>query len=152
VSAFVVFGFAVQLLLLAFFAAHLWRPTRAATFGHLVYAMGLLALGLAIAFVIERQPWHLVLAFVLYLAWSAVGATVDVIWPVEWRSPPRWSILVPYGALLIAALVALWIPLWWVDRRLWVGFGLLYAAHTILNVAAHHGTPTPQGGTRPGRA
>ena len=45
----------------------------------------------------------------------------------------------PYALLLIAALLAFWIPLWWVDRRLWVAFGVLYAAHTTLNVLSHRG-------------
>lgn len=135
--AFIVFGFASQILLLGFFATHLWRPAFEARLGRLVYGMGLVAVVLAAAFVAQAQPWYLVLAFVLYGAWSALGALVDVFRPIAWREPPRLSIVVPYAALLMAALLALWVPLWWEDRLLWVAFGLLYAAHTVLNLASH---------------
>ena len=141
-QAFTVFGFACQLLLLGFFAAHLWQPADEALLGRLVYGMGLVALVLAVAFIAQGQPWYLVLALVLYAAWSALGAFVDIVRPIAWREPPRLSILIPFAVLLTAALLALWVPLWWVDRRLWVAFGLLYAAHTMLNLASHRAART----------
>lgn len=135
--AFVLFGFASQVLLLGFFAAHLWRPASEAWLGRLAYGMGLVAVVLGVAFVAQSQPWHLVLAFVLYAAWSALGTVVDIVRPTPWREPARLSILIPYAALLMAALLAFWVPLWWVDRGLWIAFGLLYAAHTSLNLLSH---------------
>ena len=57
--------------------------------------------------------------------------------PISWRQPPRWGILVPYAALLVAALIALWVPRWYVDRVLWIAFGLLSAGHTALNITSH---------------
>jgi hypothetical protein len=140
--AFTVFGFASQVLLLGFFAAHLWRPADEARLGRLVYGMGLVALLLGAAFVAQGQPWYLVLAFALYAAWSTLGALVDIVRPIAWREPPRLSILVPYAALLTAALLAFWMPLRWVDQRLWIAFGLLYAAHTTLNLASHRAART----------
>ena len=140
--AFTVFGFACQLLLLGFFAAHLWRPADEMRLGRLVYGMGPIALVLAVAFIAQGQPWYLVLALVLYAAWSALGAFVDIVRPIAWREPPRLSILIPFAVLLTAALLALWVPLWWVDRGLWVAFGLLYAAHTMLNLASHRAART----------
>lgn len=137
----IVFGFTCQALLLAFFAAHRWRPAAESTIGRLVYGLGALALALAVSFAIADQPWYLVLAFGLYAAWAGLGAYIDIIRPVPWRQPPRWSILLPYAGLLITALLAFWMPLWWVDRRLWVAFGILYAAHTTLNIASHRGAP-----------
>jgi hypothetical protein len=92
---------------------------------------------LAVAFAAAGQPWYLVLAFGLYAAWAALGAYIDIVRPIPWRRPPRWGILLPYAGLLVTALLAFWIPLWWVDRGLWVAFGVLYAAHTTLNVLAH---------------
>lgn len=147
--AFVVFGFASQVLLLGFFAAHLWRPALETPLGRLVYLMGAVAVVLALAFGVDGQPWYLVIAFVLYAIWSGLGAMVDLVRPVRWREPPRWSIVIPYAALLMAALVAMWVPLWWVDRALWVAFGILYAAHTTLNVLSHRAARTPPRGTHP---
>ncbi len=140
---FVLFGFAVQVLLVVFFAAHLWRPAIEGPVGRLVYGMGVVAVILAIASLPASQPWFVPMAFLLYAAWSALGAWVDLVRPFPWRQPPRWSIVLPYAALLVASLLAFWVPLWWVDRALWLAFGILYAVHTTLNVIAHRGTPSP---------
>jgi hypothetical protein len=137
VVAFVVFGFVSQLLLLAFFAAYLWRPARAGRIGSVVYGFGLLGAVVAIALLVNGQPWSLALGPALFALWSAFGLEIDVVRPIAWRSPPRWAILLPYAGLLMAALIALWVPLWFVDRALWVAFGILYAAHTTLNVYTH---------------
>ena len=148
--AFVVFGFAVQILLVAFFAAHLWRPAQEGLLGNIVYGMGLLALVLAVAFVADGQPWYLAFAFVMYAAWAALGSLIDVFRPIQWREPPRLSILVPYAVLLTIALLAFWIPLWAVDRALWLAFGALYAVHTTLNLASHRAARTRSGGSSAG--
>lgn len=144
--AFIAFGFAVEILLVAFFAAHLWRPAREGWLGGVAYGMGLLALVLAVAFIADGQPWYLALAFVLYAAWAALGSVVDIFRPIPWREPARLSILVPYAVLLTLALLAFWIPLWSVDRALWLAFGALYAVHTTLNLASHRVARTGSGG------
>jgi hypothetical protein len=135
----IVFGFGCQLALLAFFAAHRWWPTHEWALGRLVYALGIPAALLAMALAIAGTAFPWAFALALYAAWAALGAWLDLIRPIPWRDPPRWSILVPYARLLIAALLAFWIPLWWVDRRLWVAFGVLYAAHMTLNILSHRG-------------
>ena len=150
--AFVVFGFGVQFLLLAFFASHLWRWGIEGLLGRLVYGMGLVAVVLAIGFVVAGHPWYLAIAFVLYAVWSGFGAWVDIVRPISWRQPPRLSIVMPYATLLIASLLAFWIPLWWVDRALWVAFGVLYAAHTTLNVISHRVPPSTRSGSPSGRS
>ena len=60
------------------------------------------------------------------------------------RLPPkyrwdRWSIFIPYVALLTAAQIGMWVSLWYVDLRLWISFGILYAIHTTLNISSHVG-------------
>jgi len=135
--AFVVFALASQVLLIAFFASHLLRSSVEAVVGRLVYALGALALLLAAAFAVAGAPWYHVLAFVLYAAWAAFGASVDLIRPTQWREPQRWGIVVPYVFLLVAALFALWIPLWYIDWNAWLAFGSLYAIHTVMNLASH---------------
>ncbi len=137
----IVFGFTCQIALVAFFAAHRWRPSAEGALGGLVYGLGAVAFVCAVALAITGQPWNLVLAFGLYAAWAALGAWIDIVRPIPWRQPPRLTILLPYAGLLIGALLAFWIPLWWVDRRLWIAFGVLYAIHTILNLASHRGAP-----------
>lgn len=140
-TAFIVFGFASQLALLAFFASHLAKSPLEAPLGRVVYGLGLVALGLGGWLVLTGEPWHLALACGLYVAWAALGTWFDLVRPIQWREPPRWAVLAPYAALLVTALLAFWVPLWWVDRRLWFVFGVLYAAHTTLNALSHRGTP-----------
>jgi hypothetical protein len=142
-APFVVFGFVSQLFLVAFFAAHLWRPADEGRLGRLVYGMGIVALVLGAAYLAEGQAWNLVLAFALYAAWSALGVLIDVIRPIEWREPPRLSILVPYATLLTLALLAFWVPLWWVHPLLWIAFAVLYVLHTALNLFSHRAARSP---------
>jgi len=149
VTVFVVFGFTCQFLLLAFFVAHLRRSALEGAFASVVYGLGLAAAVLAVASGAAGEPWWMVLAFALYAIWAAFGAVIDVIRPIPWRQPPRWTILVPYAVLLMAALLAFWVPLWWVDRALWVAFGVLYAAHLTLNIASHRAAGSPRGGPTP---
>jgi hypothetical protein len=138
-TAFVIFAFASQVLLVAFFAARRWQPARAPLLGRLVYGLGLVAAVLSLYLLIDRHDWLIAAAPLPYAAWSALGWVLDVRRPVEWRQPVRWSILVPYVGLLVGALVALWVPLWWVGFEAWLAFGLLFAVQTILNIAGHVG-------------
>jgi len=132
-----VFGFIAQVALLGFFAAYRWVPAWAPGFGLLVYALGVPAALFAVTSPLLGLAWPAVAALGLYAAWSVFGAWIDVIRPIAWRVPPRWPILVPYALLLTASLLCFWVPLWFVDRALWVVFGLLYATHTTLNAASH---------------
>jgi hypothetical protein len=144
--AFVFFALATQALLLAFFAARRWRPGLSAPLGALAYGTGAVGFALAIGLAATGISWTYVVGPVLYAAWSLFGAVVDLIRPIEWRRPVRLSVLLPYVALLIVALFALWIPLWYVDLAYWALFGVLYAAHTTLNIGSHFGSGgLPQG-------
>ena len=104
-SAFIVFAFASQLALVAFFATLGRRPDLSTIAGRVVYALGVVAAALAIVLAIDGQPWYLVVALGLYAAWSALGTWIDIVHPIGWRVPPRWSIFIPYVALLTAAQI-----------------------------------------------
>jgi hypothetical protein len=139
VPAFVTFALATQLALVGFFAAYVWAPRLADVLGRIVYGLGIVAALLAVFLALDAQPSGLLVGPVLYASWAAFGAWVDLIRPIGWRVPPRWSVLVPYVVLLTAALFALWIPLWSLDPVLWIAFGVLYAIHTTLNLSTHVG-------------
>jgi hypothetical protein len=53
---------------------------------------------------------------------------VDYIWPVEFRSPMRYGILVPYLVLFFGSILLMGLPMYRLDRRLW----LVTVATTVL--------------------
>lgn len=116
-NVFVAFALTVNGLLVLNFAARRWRPQLERRWGWLVYAMGLPAVLLALTAWAGARPWYYGLACLLYAAWSAFGYSVDIVWPVSWRNPPRWPVFLPYASLYVASLIALWVPLWF------IGFG-----------------------------
>jgi hypothetical protein len=136
-DVYAVFALATQVLLVAFFAAHLLKSGAEAALGKAVYGSGGLAVPIAIWLAVAGAPWQYVATIFLYAIWSAFGATVDIVRPVQWREPPRWQIVIPYAVLLMAALLSLWINLWYVSLSAWVAFGVLYGLHTVLNLGAH---------------
>ncbi|MDP1876389.1 MAG: hypothetical protein Q8M17_02355 [Actinomycetota bacterium] len=44
---------------------------------------------------------------------------VDYVRPVEFRAPPRPSILIPYPVLCFGSIVLMGIPMFCLDRSLW---------------------------------
>jgi D-alanyl-D-alanine carboxypeptidase len=139
---FVVFGFLVQVLLVVDFTARLWRPMLERRYGWLIYALGLPAAVTVAFLLLNGAPWYEPLAFGLFTAWTAFGATVDYLRPVPWRTPPFWPVFLPYVGLFMAGLFAFWIPLWYVGIEVWAAFGILYLLHTTLNIASHRRSRT----------
>ena len=45
---------------------------------------------------------------------------VEYIWPVEFRSPARYEILVPYLVLFFGSILLMGLPMFRMDRRLWL--------------------------------
>jgi hypothetical protein len=45
---------------------------------------------------------------------------VDYVWPLEFRSPMRTSILVPYLLLYFGAILLMGLAIFRMDRRLWL--------------------------------
>jgi len=45
---------------------------------------------------------------------------VDYVRPVEFRSPPRNDILAPYLALFFSAILLMGLPMFRLDRALWL--------------------------------
>jgi hypothetical protein len=136
-TLFVVFAFVVQVLLLFNFAARNWRPALERKYGWVIYALGIVGVLLAIVFALGGQPWYVVLAPLLYALWAGFGFYVDVYRRIEWRNPPRWTVLVPYVLLFMASQFAFWIPLWYVGLGFWAAYAVLYFLNTALNIYSH---------------
>lgn len=134
---FVAFAFGVQVLLVLNFAARNWRPQLELKYGWVIYALGIVALLLAVVFAVSGQPWCTVLAFLLHAAWAGFGFYVDTYRRIEWRNPLRLPVLIPYVFLFIASQFAFWIPLWYVGLNHWAAYGVFYSVNTALNWFSH---------------
>ena len=137
VTLFIAFGIGTQACLVAFFAARRWAPGLAERFGWLAYAGAMLGMPLGAWLVASDQAEGLWVGPVLLGAWAVFGTVVDLWHRVEWRTPIRWSVLVPYVALYLGAQMFLWWPLWDIQRGAWLCFLVLFTANTALNLRGH---------------
>lgn len=140
--AFAAFGIASQAVLVLFFAARRWRPQMAERYGWMAYAFAGLGLPLGVRLIVAGQSWRLFVGPLLLALWAALGAAVDLWWRIEWRTPIRWGVFVPYVALYFWAQMFLWWPLWDLSRVAWAGFSVLFVANTALNIQGHFGGDT----------
>ena len=86
------------------------------------YVMIVLAIPTALALVAfgrARTSWRQWCGSAIYLAFISFMVVVDYAWPVEFRSPMRYSILVPYLVLFFGSILLMGLPMFRMDRRLW---------------------------------
>ena len=142
---FVVWAFAFQAILIAHFALRKWSFERYThRYGWLVYAMSIPALAVSVLLLLGGMPWSLWLGGFIYLVWAVFGYLVEYVKGIQWRNPPRWSILGPYVVLYLATIMFYWWPLGLISRPLWYLYGLLFLVSTVLNLTSHRG-PGEQG-------
>ena len=96
--------------------------------GYVMIALAVPATLALVAFGRARAGWRLWAGPAVYLAFVALLVVVDYIWPVEFRSPMRYSILVPYLLLFFGAILLMGLPMFRLDRQLW----LVTVATTVL--------------------
>jgi hypothetical protein len=88
--------------------------------GYVMIALAVPAAAALIAFVRIRAGWLYWAGPSLYLAFVALMVVVDYIAPVEFRSPPHYSILVPYLVLFFGSILLMGLPMFRVNRGLWL--------------------------------
>ncbi len=95
------------------------------------YVIVLLAIPAAVALVVflrARAGWLFWAGPALYLVFVGFMIVVEYVWPVEFRNPMRPDILVPYLVLFFGSILLMGLPMFRLDRRLW----LVTVATTIL--------------------
>jgi hypothetical protein len=138
VLLFTAFGLTSQFVLVAFFAARRWAPSRADALGRAAYAFGALGLPLGVWLLLDGQSYRLFGGPLLLAVWAALGATVDLWRPRSWRGPRvDWGVMAPYVGLYFFAQMFLWWPLWDFARAAWAVFAVLFAVNTALNLRGH---------------
>ena len=88
-------------------------------------ALGLLIAALAIpatialvGFLRAGNPWWIGLA--VFDAFVVLMLVVDYLRPVQWRHPAKPAILVPYLVLFFGSILLMGIPMYYLNRGLWL--------------------------------
>lgn len=140
-TAYVLFAFFLQVVLIIHFAVRRRSLATAVRYGPLVYALGIPAVLLSLWQASAGEPWYLWLAGVLFGLFALFGYSVEYVWRINWRSPIVWPVFIPYIALYLAAICFYWWPLATLDRVLWVAYSGLFAISTVLNIVSHQKAP-----------
>jgi hypothetical protein len=113
---------AVNVLQAAGFLSRVYTGSR--TINHLLgYAIVTLAIPSTVAlvaFVRTKAGWRQWIGLVVFLAFIVLMVVVEDVWVVEFRSPMRYDILVPYLLLFFGAILLMGLPMFHMDRRLWL--------------------------------
>ena len=135
---------AVNLLQAAGFLSRM--PTGSLAVNHL---LGRVMIGLAIpaivalvAFVRAGAGWRHWIGPGVYLAFVALMIVVEYVWRVEFRSPMRYDVLVPYLVLFFGGILLMGLPMFRLNRPLWlvtVGATILLLGSMVLAMSKRVG-------------
>jgi hypothetical protein len=111
-------------------------PTGSMAVNHFLgYAIVVLAVPSTVAlvaFVRAGAGWLYWAGPILFLAFVSLMVVVDYARPVEFRSPMRYEVLVPYLGLFFGAILFMGLPMYRLNRQLW----LVTVATTVLLLGA----------------
>jgi hypothetical protein len=121
---------AVNVLQAAGFLSRVYTGSQAINhlFGYAIIALAIPSTVALVAFIRARAGWRQWIGAGVYLAFIVLMVIVDYVWVVEFRSPMRSDILVPYLLLFFGGILLMGLPMYRMDRRLW----LVTVATTIL--------------------
>ena len=121
---------AVNVLQAAGFLSRVYTGSRAINhlLGYVIVALAVPAALALVAFVRAGAGWRHWIGPAVYLAFVVFMIAVEYVWPVEFRSPVRYGILVPYLLLFFGAILLMGLPMFRMDRKLW----LVTVATTVL--------------------
>jgi hypothetical protein len=87
--------------------------------GYVIIALAVPAALAFIASVHARTGWLLWTGPAAYLAFIVFMIFVDYVRPIEFRSPMRPNILVPYLLLFFGSILLMGLPMFYLDQRFW---------------------------------
>jgi len=125
---------AVNLLQAAGFLSRVYTRSRAINhiLGYAIVALAVPSTVALVAFIHARAGWRQWIGPAAFLAFVALMILVEYVWVVEFRSPMRYDILVPYLVLFFGSILLMGLPMFSMDRRLW----LVTVATTVLLLGA----------------
>ena len=88
--------------------------------GYVIILLAVPATLALVAFERARAGWLHWIGPAVYLAFVVLEVAVDYVWQVEFRSPMRYEILVPYLVLFFGAILLMGLPMFRLNRPLWL--------------------------------
>jgi hypothetical protein len=110
---------AVNVLQTLGFATRLNAPSVNQAAGVVMAVLAVPSTMALVAFLRNRSGWLLVAGPVVYDAFIVLMLVVDYWLVIEFRSPRRPEILVPYLVLFFGSILLMGLPMYRIDRRLW---------------------------------
>ncbi|HSG45178.1 MAG TPA: hypothetical protein VLA72_18695 [Anaerolineales bacterium] len=135
---FIIWTFLFQILLILHFAIR--KPlfeSYTVKYGWIIYSLCIPAVVISIILFYGGKNWSFWLGGFLFLLFATFGYWVDYVVQIQFRSPFRPSIAIPYVFLYLATAMFYWWPLGLLSRPLWFVYAILFVIATILNVTSH---------------
>lgn len=88
--------------------------------GRIIMVLAIPTLAALFAFIRAGADWLHRTGPIVFLAFVAFMIAVEYAWPVEFRDPRRVSILVPYLVLFFGAIFLMGVPMFRMNRTLWL--------------------------------
>lgn len=135
---FVIWAFLLQILFIVHFAIR--KPlfeSYTVKYGWIIYALCIPAVVISIILLLGEKNWSFWLGGFLFLVFAIFGYWVDYMAQIQFRSPIRPSVLVPYVVLYLATVMFYWWPLGLLSRPLWFVYAILFVIATVLNITSH---------------
>lgn len=135
---FVLWAFLFQVILIIHFAVRKpFYESYTARYGWIVYALCIPAAIISIILMRGGKSWSFWIGGFIFVIFAAFGFWVDYVAQIQFRSPIRLSILLPYIFLYLATEMFYWWPLGILSRGLWIVYAVLFVIATILNITSH---------------
>ena len=90
------------------------------TLGYLMMALAIPAIAALVAFARTEAGWFHWIGPAVFVAFIILMVVVDYARPVEFRSPMRYDILVPYLLLFFGSILLMGLPMYSMNRQLWL--------------------------------
>jgi hypothetical protein len=100
--------------------------------GYVILGLAVPAVAALAAFLSAHAGWRQWAGVVVFVAFLGFMLNVDYLRPVEFRSPPQYAILIPYLLLFFGAILLMGLPMYRLNRSLW----LVTVATTVFLLAA----------------
>lgn len=88
--------------------------------GYLMIALAIPAIAALAAFVRTDAGWFHWIGPAVFVAFIILMVVVDYARPVEFRSPMRYDIVVPYLTLFFGSILLMGLPMYTMSRSLWL--------------------------------